>query len=419
MTGDPIMSAALHSRRFPRFPALWGIALVLAFTQAAGVAPAQESAKPQFESEMLFPLEHWHNHSSSIVELPNGDLLVAWFHGSGERTAADVVIRGARWSKQKKAWGEPFLMADTPFFPDTNCVLYIDSQKRLWLFWPAILANEWHTALMKYRLSTDYQQPEGPPLWAWSDNILLIPKNIARRTIEVMGPDVDSETLGAIARQNIANAQDKYFSRVGWFTRTHPIELPSGRMIVPMYSDGYSFGIMALTDDGGKTWFAGEPIVGYGSIQPSVVRRNGGTLVAYLRDNGPPPKRIHVSYSKDDGMSWTAAADTEFPNPGSSVEAIRLRDGSWILVYNDTERGRNSLAISMSDDEGKTWQWKRHIERDDEEPRPPSFHYPSVIQAADGSIHVTYSYFINRLENDQPRKTIKHARFNVEWVKGR
>jgi predicted neuraminidase len=272
---------------------------------------------------------------------------------------------------------------------------------------------------MKYRLSTDYQQAEGPPRWEWSDNILLIPKNIAKRTIEVLGPDVDSETLGGQARENIAHAQDKYFARLGWFTRTHPIELPSGRMIVPMYSDGYSFGIMALSDDAGKTWFGSEPIVGYGGIQPSVVRRNDGTLVAFLRDNGPPPKRIHISYSKDEGMSWTAAADTDLPNPASSVEAIRLRDGTWALVYNDTERGRNSLAISLSDDEGKTWKWKRHIERDEEQPSPSSFHYPSVIQAGDGAIHVTYSYFINRLPQQAPHKTIKHARLNVEWVKSR
>jgi predicted neuraminidase len=309
-------------------------------------------------------------------------------------------------------------MADTPFFPDTNCVLYIDSQKRLWLLWPAILANEWHTALMKYRLSTDYQQPEGPPKWDWSDNILLIPKNIAERTKEVFGGDVGKEgPEGELAAQLIERAQDKYFSRVGWFTRTHPIELPSGRMIVPLYSDGYSFSLMALSDDAGKTWFASEPIVGDGNIQPSVVRKKDGTLVAFMRDNGSAPKRIHISTSKDDGMSWTPAADTEFPNPGSSCEAIVLRDGSWVIVYNDTERGRNSLAISRSDDEGETWKWKRHIERDEQETRPSSFHYPSVIQSNDGAIHVTYSYFINSLPEDAPRKSIKHARFNVEWVK--
>ena len=82
---------------------------------------------------------------------------------------------------------------------------------------------------------------------------------------------------------------------MGWFTRTHPLELPSGRILVPMYSDGYSFGIMAISDDGGITWTASEPIVGAGCIQPSVVRKKDGTLVAYLRDNGPPPKRAHIS----------------------------------------------------------------------------------------------------------------------------
>lgn len=129
---------------------LYRLILSAAFVAFVAFLPAdvqaQASGEPFFETEIIFPLEHWHNHSSSIVELPNGDFLVAWFHGSGERTADDVVIRGARWSKAKQAWGEPFLMADTPFFPDTNCVLYIDSQQRLWLFWPAILANEWHTA---------------------------------------------------------------------------------------------------------------------------------------------------------------------------------------------------------------------------------------------------------------------------------
>lgn len=367
---------------------------------------------------MLFPLEHWHNHSSSIVELPNGDFLVAWFHGSGERTADDVVIRGARWSKAKQTWGKPFLMADTPFFPDTNCVLYLDSRERLWLLWPAIIANEWHTALMKYRISTDYQQPEGPPKWDWSDNIILIPQNIAERTQEVFGRYASAEgRIGERATRLIERAQDKYFSRMGWFTRNHPIELPSGRMIIPMYSDGYSFSLMALSDDGGKTWRGSEPIVGAGSIQPSVVRRKDGTLVAYMRDAGPAPKRVHISYSKDDGVSWTPAADTDFPNPGSSCEAIVLRDGSWLLVYNDTERGRNSLAISLSGDEGKTWKWTRHIERDEQQERPDSFHYPSMIQASDGAIHVTYSYFLNRLPQDAPRKTIKRARFNVAWIK--
>ena len=368
--------------------------------------------EPQFTGELIFPQERWHNHSSSVVELPNGDLLVCWFHGSGEREADDVLIQGARWNKASGKWSERFLMADTPGFPETNPTMFIDSRQRLFFLWPVIIANRWETALMKYRISTDYQQPSGPPRWEHQDNILLIPKNIEVRTKEVLGKDAATPgRLGETATKLIERAQDKYFSRMGWFTRTHPLELPSGRILVPMYSDGYSFGIMAISDDRGYTWTASEPIVGYGCIQPSVVRKKDGTLVAYLRDNGPPPKRAHISFSKDDGMTWTPARDTDIPNPGTSLEVIRLRSGDWIMVYNDLEQGRYSLVAALSDDEGATWKWKRHLDGNPARKIANQYHYPSVMQSRDGMIHVTYSFF-------EPKgKAIKHVRLNEDWVK--
>jgi predicted neuraminidase len=374
---------------------------------------AQE--KPFHESEFIFPLEHWHNHSSSIVELPNGDLLVCWFHGSGERTADDVLIQAARRSRSSKSWSAPFTLADTPGFPDTNPVLFLDSKQRLWFFWPAILANTWESALMKYKVSSDYLNP-GLPKWSDSGNILLVPKNIEQRTKEVFAKEFGTDARGRHAERMIERSKDKLSSRLGWFSRTHPLELPSGRILLPMYSDGFSFSLIGISDDGGNTWTASEPIVGYGNIQPSLVRRRDGTLVAYMRDNGPAPKRIHTSVSRDNGMTWTPAVDTDFPNPGASVEAISLRDGSWLIVYNDLESGRHSLAVSLSEDEGRTWKWTRHLELDRQR-KSASFHYPSVMQARDGSIHVTYSYFLNHLPADAPRKAIKYARFNAAWVK--
>ena len=367
-----------------------------------------------FESQPIFAPEGWHNHSSSIAELPNGDLIACWFHGSGERTADDVVILGARWSKEKRAWTKPFLLADTPQFPDTNPVLYLDARKKLWLMWPAILANEWHTALMKYRVSSDYQQAEGPPKWERADNILLIPRRMAERTNEVMTPYLKhSGPVKQWAAHMMGLAGDKYFSRVGWFTRAKPLELPSGRMLVPMYSDGYSFGIMAISDDHGETWFSSEPIVGFGNIQPSLARRKDGTLVAYMRDNGPAPKRILVSESKDEGVSWTEARDTDLPNPGTSVALLMLKTGEWLLVSNDLESGRHSLLVSISDDEGKSWKWSRHLGRDTAKKPADSFHYPFAIEGADGSVHVSYSWF----QNAEKVKTIVHARFDTAWVK--
>ena len=125
-------------------------------------------------SELIFPLEHWHNHASMVVELPGGDLFVCWFHGSGERTADDVVVRGARLRKGAKTWSEPFLLADTPGYPDTNATLFLDPKKRLWLMWPTILANEWHTALMKYKIASDYAK-DGAPRWDVSEVMHVTP----------------------------------------------------------------------------------------------------------------------------------------------------------------------------------------------------------------------------------------------------
>src|SRR5262249_13572750 len=98
-------------------------------------ATPMQSDKAFHQSELLFPLEHWHNHASCIVEAPNGDLLVCWFHGSGERQADDVKIEGARKPKGSKAWSPRFTMADTPGYPDTNCTMFVDPQNRLWLLW--------------------------------------------------------------------------------------------------------------------------------------------------------------------------------------------------------------------------------------------------------------------------------------------
>jgi len=372
------------------------------------------ASAPQSSSELIFPLESWHNHSSSIVETPRGDLLVCWFHGSGERTADDVLIRAARWNSKKRTWSQPFTLADAPGFPETNPVLFIDRRERLFFLWPLIIAHRWETALMKYRVSTDYQQADGPPTWAFQDNIVLVPKNIGPKTKAFVAAEVErSPQLAAAGQRLVERAEDEYFSRMGWFTRTHPLELPSGRLLVPMYSDGYSFGIMAISDDGGITWKASEPIVGFGGVQPSVVRKNDGTLVAYLRDNGPAPKRALMSESTDNGESWTTARDTDILNPGSSLEVIRLRNGHWIMVYNDLERNRYSLVAAISEDEGRTWPVRRHLEGRPDVETPHQYHYPSVMQARDDAIHVTYSYFT------ATGKSIKHARFNEDWVRNK
>ena len=382
--------------------------------------PCGAADKPLFEAELIFPLEKWHNHGSSIVELPDGSLFVCWYNGSGERTADDVKIEAARLKNNQKAWGPRFTLADTPQFPDCNPALFVDSQKRLWLVWPVILANRWETALLKLRISTKSGWASTPPAWEISDNLLFIPNRFEAKVKEVLSPWLASHTAGplyAAVKHAYDMAGDKYFSRLGWMPRVHPIELPSGRILVPLYSDGYDFSLIAITDDRGLTWTTSEPIVCEGGVQPSIVRSPDGTLTAYMRDNGPPPQRVLITRSTDQGVTWSTAVDSDIPNPGSGLEIIGLKDGSWLLVNNDTETGRHSLSAWLSDDQGRSWKWKRHIELDQRGKGAGSFHYPSVIQTADGMIHVSYSYFLNHLAEGEPRKAIKHARFNLAWLR--
>ncbi len=415
---------------------LLSVALVAVFAAFFAVSPGFPGAvvnAPFHSAELIFPLEHWHNHASAIVETPNGDLLVCWFHGSGERQADDVIVEGARLRRGKTKWSPRFLMADTPGYPDTNCTMFIDPQNRLWLLWPTILANEWETALMKYRISSSYDA-DGPPHWTVSEVMHVTPgpefeATVNRTTAEFEAAQTASQASPAQVATRRAyferlrkHAADKFYRRLGWMTRAHPFVLDGRRLIVPLYSDGFSFSLMAISDDWGATWKTSTPLVGGGNIQPSLVRKKDGTLVTYMRDNGPTPKRLHVSQSIDRGETWSPVVDSEVPNPGSGAEVIGLRNGHWALVHNDTESGRNSLAVAISDDEGRTWKWKRHLEFDPPAPEAGAYHYPSIIQSRDGSLHVSYSFHLNRkdLPTDPAgrpqRKAIKHAHFNEEWV---
>ncbi len=360
----------------------------------AALALFGADAAPRHSAELIFPLDDQHNHAPGIVECPNGDLLVSWYRGAGERSADDVAVYGARQASNQTAWSDAFLMADTPGFPDCNTCMMIDRQGRLQLFWPTILANTWESCLTKRRTSKDYVGP-GPPTWDRETLVLLKPDDFSAdanaRLDELVAKyslllnDEQREEI-AVGRKKL---QDKLYQRLGWQPRCKPTVLPSGRILLPLYTDTFSISIMAISDDDGETWYASKPLLGFGAIQPTVLRRDSGELVAYMRENGVE-QRIRTASSQDEGLSWGPVTATALPTPGSGLDGVRLANGHWLLVYNDATDGRNSLAVSISEDEGKTWKWTRPLERQEQ----GSFHYPAVVQGRDGTIHVIYSYFV-------------------------
>jgi hypothetical protein len=263
---------------------------------------------------------------------------------------------GARRRKDDEKWSEPFIMADVPEFPDINPAMFIDPQNRLWLVWYTVIANQWETSLLKYRISENYMMSDGPPEWLWQDVLHVKPGDSSERGIQPNDRFVKSverqveeyakylESISIEDEQTVSEKLAKwrewgndmlakargedmmrrgylydgkggsieqlmgfpYFQRMGWQTKNKAVVIEN-RIILPLYSDGLNFSLMAITDDCGKTWQFSEPLVGPGNIQPSIAIKSDGTLVAYMRDNGPPPKRLHISTSKDNGMTWPAA----------------------------------------------------------------------------------------------------------------
>jgi predicted neuraminidase len=104
--------------------------------------------------------------------------------------------------------------------------------------------------------------------------------------------------------------------------------------------------------------------------------------------------RVFETWSADSGKSWSAVALGELPNPNSGVDAVTLRDGRHLIVYNHTRAGRTPLNVAVSVD-GKRWDAALALERE-----PGEFSYPAVIQTSDGLVHVTYTW---------NRRRIKHA----------
>ncbi len=130
-----------------------------------------------------------------------------------------------------------------------------------------------------------------------------------------------------------------------------------------------------------------------GVIQPTVWEYAPGRLKMLMRAT----RRVGVvcaSLSDDYGRTWSPAVLTSIPNPNSGLDAARLADGRIMLACNPTPEGRTPLSLLVSEDNGETWPRRRDVEKE-----PGEYSYPSIIQAADGAVHVVYTY---------QRKQIRH-----------
>jgi predicted neuraminidase len=301
-------------------------------------------------------------HASTIVQTTKGTLVAAWFAGTGEKHR-DVGIRVARLVNGK--WTIPVEVADgsegeVKEFPCWNPVLFQPRKGPLMLFYKVGPSpSRWWGMLMT---STD-----GGKTWG---NRRKLGKN-----------DKVGHLLGPV--------------------KNKPVQLADGAILCPTSTEHKGWRVhFEITRDLGKTWSVIGPINDgkeFGAIQPSVLFHKNGALQIMCRSQ---QKVVTQSWSKDGGKTWSKMTASPLPNPNAGTDAVTLKDGRQLIVYNHTTRGiifpsgRNMLNVAISTD-GKSWKPVLILER-----APGEYSYPAVIQTRDGKIHITYTW---------QRKTVKHA----------
>ena len=294
-------------------------------------------------------------HASTIVETRSG-LVAAWFGGTREG-ADDVGIWLSRRVSGK--WTPPVEVAtgvqnDGRRFPTWNPVLFELRAGELALFYKVgPNPRAWWGMV---RTSSDDGR-------TWSDGRRL--------------PD---GILGPI--------------------KNKPVRLEDGSIIAPSSTESPDSPSawrvhFERTRDASKTWSVSRPpAAAAGSaidaIQPSILTHGGGKLQAIGRTRSG---RVFETWSDDSGQTWSPVTLLDLPNPSAGTDALTLKDGRHLLVYNHTPKGRTPLNVAISRD-GRGWTTVHVLENE-----PGEYSYPAVIQTADGLVHITYTWRRERIKH--------------------
>ncbi|MFT3870716.1 MAG: exo-alpha-sialidase [Nibricoccus sp.] len=312
-------------------------------------------------------------HASTMAETTDSHLVAAWFGGTKERNP-DVCIYVSRLENGK--WTEGVEVAngvqpDGKRLPTWNPVLFQPKNGPLVLFYKVgPNPREWWGLMMT--------SLDGGKTWSKPTRL----------------PD---GILGPIKNKAVELADG------AWLSPTSTEGNPEKKTDKGEFDGGWLVHF-ELSRDAGKTWEKIGPVSKGGpkfdAIQPSVLFHKDGRLQAVCRTKQGV---IAQTWSKDGGKTWTALTAAELPNPNSGTDAVTLADGRQLLVYNhsahriDEAKGnRYPLDVAISSD---GLSWKRIITLETE-PCTSGYAYPAVIQAADGKIHITYTW---------DRKRIKHV----------
>lgn len=312
-----------------------------------------------------------YKHPCTITELTAGDLYIAYYGGSGEYQD-DSKVWGMRKAKGSNSWSAPVCIADTPFLGEGNPVVWQAPDGLVWLFYVQRYGNTWSDSRIKAKIS-------GDGATTWSDSFMIT------------------------------------FTQ-GMMVQGLPIILKDGTYLLPAYyetghdqekTDPDTASLFFRIDPQKHTWIeTGKIMSDSGNLQPQAVQLSDDHLIAYCRRGGTfdplPDGRIIRAESHDGGKTWSRGMPSQFKNPNAAIALVRLQNGHLLLVFNDSISDRTPLTVSISQDDDKTWPYKRNIGENGD------FAYPVAIQSRDGKIHIVCT--------SDERKTILHFTFDEDAI---
>ncbi|HAA73528.1 TPA: hypothetical protein DCE37_00185 [Candidatus Latescibacteria bacterium] len=305
-------------------------------------------------------------HCSVLIELDNGDVLVGYYAGSGEaRPDAAWVL--ARRSPGDDVFGDLSVVADTEGKPEGNGVLYQNTSGELYCVYGT--------------MHGDLDGPAGP--------------GVRWRTCDLRMKRSDDR---GISWSDVVMIDEKW----GNVPRCKPLVTQDGTVLIGVeYDDGNSR-IWSSADDGASWEMCGR-IGGEKNQHPALLERSDGSVLALLRPCGVQG-RILQSVSEDRGWTWSPATLSDLASPFAGLDAVRLEDGRFVIVYNSNPEARNPLSIAVSEDEGESWPVRRDLVTGEGQ-----FHYPAMILDRPGRLQIVFT---------NNRKTIDHVVVDLDWLDG-
>ncbi|MCX6904785.1 MAG: exo-alpha-sialidase [Verrucomicrobia bacterium] len=304
-------------------------------------------------------------HASTIAESKAG-LVAAWFGGTRER-ADDVGIWSARF--EEGHWTAPVEVANG-----------IESTAKHYPCWNPVLFQPRTGPLMLF-----YKVGPSPSKW-WG---LVMTSDDGGKTWS-KPRRLPEGILGPI--------------------KNKPVQLSNGDILAGSSTEHAGWQVhFERSTDLGQTWQATPPVndgKGIGAIQPSLLFHGDRKLEALGRTR---QGKIFQIWSEDEGKTWGQMTLISLPNPNAGTDAVTLKDGRYVLVYNHTAKGRSPLNVAVSSD-GKAWQAALVLE---DEPGQ-EFSYPAVIQSRDGQVHITYTWKRQRVKH----AVLDPARFELRAMPG-